>query len=185
MDKLEKVERLRASAQVTYEEALSALDASDGDLLDAMVLLEKQGKTAKPGQGVYSTSYQEQKAYIDVPDQVEQQKKDAPSLGKSLRALFHTVIRFIKHTSFRITRHEKDLLRMPSWVMAVAVLIFWKELIPVALVAMLFGIRYSFENSQGTENTDAANDILAKAGEFADDVKKEIRNGLKEKKNDA
>ena len=48
MDKFEKVERLRANANVSYEEAAAALDACGGDLLDAMILLEKQGK-AKAG----------------------------------------------------------------------------------------------------------------------------------------
>ena len=48
MEMIEKVERLREKAEVTYEEAKAALEQSDGDLLDAMVLLERQGKGRKP-----------------------------------------------------------------------------------------------------------------------------------------
>ena len=48
MDKLEKAEKIREYAGVTYEEALSALEASGEDMLDAMLLLEKQGKTTGP-----------------------------------------------------------------------------------------------------------------------------------------
>ena len=46
MEMIEKVERLREKADVTYEEAKAALEQSDGDLLDAMVLLERQGSSA-------------------------------------------------------------------------------------------------------------------------------------------
>ena len=60
MDNLEKVEKLRERANVSYEEAKEALENNDWDLLDAMVALEKEGKTVKPEQTAYSTSYEEQ-----------------------------------------------------------------------------------------------------------------------------
>ena len=40
---LEQVEQLRAHAAVSYEEARRALEACDGDLLDALILLEREG----------------------------------------------------------------------------------------------------------------------------------------------
>ena len=57
---IEKVERLMDRADVGYEVAKEALDASDGDLLEAIILLEKEGKFG-PGAGhskpaEYSTS---------------------------------------------------------------------------------------------------------------------------------
>ena len=39
---LEQVEQLRAHAAVSYEEARRALEACDGDLLDALILLERE-----------------------------------------------------------------------------------------------------------------------------------------------
>ncbi|HEY5466186.1 MAG TPA: hypothetical protein VIL27_04045, partial [Clostridia bacterium] len=45
---LEQVELLRSKADVTYEEARQALEATGGDLLDAVVLLEIQGKVRPP-----------------------------------------------------------------------------------------------------------------------------------------
>lgn len=41
---LEQVEALRARAAVSYEEARAALEASGGDLLDALIALERAGK---------------------------------------------------------------------------------------------------------------------------------------------
>ena len=48
MEQLEKVEKLRERADVSYEEAKEALEACDWDLLDAMVWLEKRGKVKGP-----------------------------------------------------------------------------------------------------------------------------------------
>ena len=44
MDHFEMVEKLRAKANVSYEEAKAALEKSDWDMLDALVLLESEGK---------------------------------------------------------------------------------------------------------------------------------------------
>lgn len=44
MDQFEKVEKLKERANVTYEEAKQALEASEWDILEAMIYLEKQGK---------------------------------------------------------------------------------------------------------------------------------------------
>ena len=60
MDKMEKVERLREHANVSYEEAKAALEQANDDLLDAMVILEKQGKVKMPKQPTYSTEYEQQ-----------------------------------------------------------------------------------------------------------------------------
>ena len=181
MDKLEKVERLRQNAHVTYEEARSALDECGDDLLDAMVLLEKQGKVKKPSQTVYSTSYQEQAQYINVPARVAQQKKSAPNLKRSIARLFSSLIRFVKSTSFSVTRGEKKFFTLPSWLMALIAVIFWKYVLPVGLIALLFGFRYSFEWQENTAepddvNTAAANNILSRAGEVAEEVTNGLRN---------
>ena len=56
MDEMEKIERLRARADVSPDEARNALKACDGDLLDAMVFLEKIGKAKAPTEAVVTTS---------------------------------------------------------------------------------------------------------------------------------
>ena len=62
MDHFEMVEKLRAKANVSYEEAKAALEASDWDMLDALVLLENEGKVKDaPEAKEYTT--QEKKEY--------------------------------------------------------------------------------------------------------------------------
>jgi hypothetical protein len=48
------VEKLRERANVSYEDAKLALDACGGDMLEAVIYLEKQGKTAPPAGGFYA-----------------------------------------------------------------------------------------------------------------------------------
>ena len=58
MEFLEKVEKLRAKANISYEEAKSILTETDGDLLEAMILLEKQGRITPPaGTGPAQTGW--------------------------------------------------------------------------------------------------------------------------------
>ena len=183
MDRLEKVERLRERANVSYEEAKAALEMSGDDLLEAMVLLEKQGKVKEPGQSSYSTRYEEQKEYDRVADKVEEQKKAAPTFKKSVKNVVRTIIDFVKHTSFNVTRKEKTLFTMPSWVFALILLCVWKGLVPIMLVALFFGVRYSFDGD--ADKTEAANDILNKAGSFADGFQNELHKEKETEKKDS
>ena len=54
---------------------------------------------------------------------------------------------------------------------ALLLFFFWEILAPVMIVALFFGIRYSFE---GEEEAEKANSILNKAGDFAQDVRSEF-----------
>jgi len=55
MTDLEKVEKLREKANVSYAEAKEALDKSNSDILEALIYLENQGKSTAPaGGGFYS-----------------------------------------------------------------------------------------------------------------------------------
>ena len=168
MEMMEKVERLREKANVTYEEAKAALEETGGDLLDAVVLLERQGKVKEPSQSTFSTEYEEQKDYIKVRDKVEEQEKSAPSLGRTIGGLFRGLIRFIRQTTFIVTKGEDTVFTMPTLVFALLLFFFWEVLAPVMIIALFFGVRYSFE---GEEEAEKANTILNKAGDFANDLR--------------
>ena len=170
MDKLEKVERLREHANVTYEEAKAALEQANDDLLDAMVILEKQGKVGAPEAKTYSTSYEEQKQYLSVQEKVEEQNR-AYSFGQTVKGIFIIIKDFVLHTNFLITREGKVVFNMPTWALALIVLLTAEISIPVMLIAMLFKVRYHFE---GERHTQTANTILNKAGSFADGLDSEI-----------
>lgn len=172
METIEKVERLREKANVTYEEAAAALNEADGDLLDAIVLLERRGKVPGPDQSSYSTEYEEQKDYIRVRDKVEEAEKSAPDFGQTVGRIFRTAVNFIKKTVFIVTKGDDTLFTMPTFVFVLLLIFLWEGLVPVMVIALFFGIRYSFD---GLDSVKKANNILNRAGEFAEDVKSEFR----------
>ena len=171
MEMIEKVERLREKANVSYEEAKEALEQSGGDLLDAIVLLERQGKVKGPAQSTYSTDYEEQTEYIKVRDKVEEQENSAPSFGRTIGRLVRGFIGFIRNTTFIVTKGEDVVFQMHTILFALLLFFFWEILAPVMIIALFFGIRYSFE---GEEEAEKANSILNKAGDFAQDVRSEF-----------
>ena len=171
MEMMEKVERLREKANVSYEEAKDALEQAGGDLLDAIVLLERQGKVRGPAQSTFSTDYEEQTEFVKVRDKVEEQENSAPSFGRTFGRLFRGFVGLIKNTTFIVTKGEDVLFTMPTICFALLLFFFWEILAPVMVIALFFGIRYLFE---GEEEAQKANSILNKAGDFAQDVRSEF-----------
>lgn len=171
MERLEKVEKLRQRANVSYEEAKEALDACNDDLLDAMVYLEKQGKTKGPEQSTYSTSYEEQEQFTSVEETVKSQgksKKIFDTIRKGIRAFIDKC----RGNFFYIKKGDEVKFKIPVILFILLMLGFWKILIPLLIVMLFFGCRYSFG---GKDDMKEANDIMNKASDLAEQVKKEFK----------
>jgi hypothetical protein len=52
---LERIDLIRARVNVSYREAKAALDAADGDVLQALIRLEDEGKTSQTEHGARFT----------------------------------------------------------------------------------------------------------------------------------
>lgn len=141
MEKLAMIETLRERADITYEEAKEVLEQANDDLLEAIVILEKQGKLRTKNNTGHESIH----------------------AGKTIRSAFG----FILHTSFHVKRRGRELFTMPTWLLAILLPAFWGIAIPVLLVALFFECRYSFS---GPGNIEAANEFFDKAGSFADGV---------------
>ncbi len=168
MDNLEKVEKLRERANVSYEEARAALEASNWDLLDAMVSLEKQGKTAAPEKADFSTSYEQQDNYLKVRETVDEQRREQTKVGRTLRDSIRHFFRVCVDNSFCVRRNDSEIFRIPLIALVIILLIAWKVVIPVAIVALFFGCRYSFD---GRDDLKKANEFMESAGNAADSMK--------------
>ena len=167
MDQFEKVEKLRERASVTYEEAKNALEESGWDLLDAMVLLEKKGKTEGPKRSNFSTSYEQQDEYISVKKTVEEKQKK----GRGLGDLFRSFIRVCRDNFLSVSRKDEEVIRIPVSLLVLILLFFWKFAIPVMIVGLFLGFRYGFE---GKDELKTANKIMDSAKDVAEYVKREF-----------
>ena len=180
MDNLEKVEKLRERANVSYEEAKAALEESDWDLLDAMVKLEKSGKTAGPRQSDFRTSAETQEDYVAVKDKVMEQQNKKVHVGRTLGDVFRSFFRVCRDNALCVNRAGEQVFRLPLIAMLVILLFTWKILIPVMIIALFFGFRYSFE---GKDELKDANKFMDTAGNVVESFK-EGWNNAGQKKSD-
>ncbi len=136
MDHYEMVETLRAKANVTYEEAKTALEASDWDMLDALVLLESEGKVN--GAPEYTT-----KEKVDETRRSARSSDVKGSLSK-LGAWVRKMIALGNQNQFVISRKGNELVAMPITVMALLMVLVWPFSLIVLFAGFFLGTRYAF-----------------------------------------
>ncbi|MBO6165082.1 MAG: hypothetical protein J6O17_01755 [Eubacterium sp.] len=172
MDELEKVQKLKNRANVSLEEAAAALKACDGDLLDAMVYLEKKGSVKAPEQVVVTTNAEEHTTFENVKDKVERYDRETSrSFGSKFRHLWCIIIDTLKNNSLSITHKNEEFMKIPLWVLAFIMIFAWHISIVVIIVSLFFGVRYTLV---GRDEMREANKLIGKAADAADYVKEKF-----------
>jgi len=165
MDHMEMVEKLRAKANVSYEEARNALEKNDWDMLDALVMLEGEGKTKADEKAAEFTT-QETKQYTWESRNGHLNVQVAPG-ARRLWDWIKSMVRKGNKNQFVIARKGEEIIAMPITVMVLLVLIPRVGL-PTILVALfvglLLGARYSF---RGPDISTKVNDVMNSAQEKA------------------
>lgn len=173
MTNFEMVEMLREKANVSYEEAKAALEAADWDLLDAVLLLEKEGKVPL-GFSSYSTRTEEE------PEAKEKNHKDFRSALRWLAREMGKLLRIGNTNSLVVSRRGEELFSLPVTVFVILMFCsVWTILFAMAF-SLFFGVRYSF--SGPNLGKDSINRVMNKAADVAENVKNEI--GGQEKDSD-
>ena len=167
MTNLEMVELLREKAGITYEEAKEVLEQSNWDPLEAVLLLEKQGKTPPGGDG-YSTK--------DVREEPREPQKNghlgAKKAARRLGQIIHRLVRMGNANHFVITRREQELLSLPVTAFAVILLFtFWFSLFALA-IGLFCGLHYSFRGPNLGKQ--AINDAMERAADMAETVREDL-----------
>lgn len=154
MDKLEKIEKLRERAQVSYDEAREVLEQTDGDLLDAIILLERQGKVHPPQGGGYYRSQDSSPDFDLGEGDQEKSKKQArneqegPNQFKEalerIGAFVSGLIKKGNSTSFEILKEKEHVASFPVTVLAVLLLFIPYITLPAIVVGLFLGYHYQF-----------------------------------------
>jgi hypothetical protein len=167
MKEYEKAERLRQCADVSYEEARDALRACGGDILEAMIYLEKLGHAKKGAASVYSTSDQDRAYYgtASAPIRpVPQPKSDGPSV---LGSIFRGIGRVIKKSMeiYLVVSHEGVVkFRISVFFFALLLMLLNAPLLIAMVVSLFFGVKYSFS---GKQDLSRVNEYMGRAGDRA------------------
>ena len=170
MTNFEMVEMLREKANISYEEAKAALEQANWDLLEAMLLLEKEGKVVNNETGgSYSTKTEEKR-------EPEQKHRSADGLRSAFKWLGEKAAWLLKigNTNyFVVSRGGKEKFSLPVTVCAILLICaFWFVL--AALVIGLFcGVRYSFRGAELGKS--AINDAMDRAADAAENMKEDFR----------
>ena len=175
MATLESVERLRSHANVSYDAARDALDACGGDLLDAIIYLERQGKVPPPqNDGVYTTEQQARRPKSPHP------KKERESEGETFSQLcgrfFSWVGKIIQSGNrnlFVISHKGKEWCSMPVTIFVLLAIFAFSILIPLLIVGLFFDFHYRFRGVE-TENI-GVNSVMGNVEKAACDIKRSVQ----------
>lgn len=166
MTNFEMVETLREKAQVSYEEAKAALEASNWDLLDAVLLLESEGKIA-PETASYSTRTEE------LPPEEEPEKHKGFHDGmRWLARAFKKLLHIGNTNQLAVSKDDKELFSLPVTVFAVLLLCSVWTILIAMFISLFFGVRYAF---RGPElGRDSINRVMGRASDMAENAKEEF-----------
>lgn len=146
MTKLEQVEKLRVKANVSYEDAKAAYEAADGDLLDALIYLEKQGKVTPPeGGGHYSSE-----RVGNSPDhhgEGEKAEKAADNFMKTLERIGKFFVKLVEkgnNTYFEVLKDDERKSKFPVTVLALLLIFAPYITLPLIIIGLFFGFHYRF-----------------------------------------
>jgi len=178
MSNLEMVEKIREKTGVSYEDAKVALEASNNDMLDAIVYLEKLGKVNGPKQSQYVTSPQMdtssefQKAQANYEESCK--KSTFGEKIDNFGEWFKKVIKRSCEIKFNVDRFEERVFSLPLLALIIIMLFaFWLVGI-LLIVGLFFDYKYSFEGVKPT--TVDINDLCNKASDTCTGLKDDFKN---------
>lgn len=181
MEKLRLVDKLRENTGIGYEEAKEALEASNWDVLEAMLFLEDRGRIKKPAKRIfYTNDYHEGyhgERQISVP---RTEGKRESSRGKSdFNGLFEEVCRVIdtcNNIFLEIRRTGRVFLKLPLTVLIILLIFAFWIMIPLAVIGLFFDVEY-LTSSRGIykDNIEEVNKVLKKTKEIVQEIKSNFK----------
>jgi hypothetical protein len=182
---LEQVEKLREYANISYEEAKLALEETDGDILEAIVNLEKRNRINRPeGGGSFNSdkSKEESQERKSNTGGTTYTKSQGSSFGEMVGKFFRSLGEVVgkgNRNNFDVMKGEERVMSIPVTIMAILLLFTFWVTIPLVIVGLFFGYRYRIVGPDlGKENVNKAMDSVADAAEkFRDEVKGDMKDG--------
>lgn len=185
---LEQVEKLRKYANISYEEAKKALEETNGDILEAIVNLEKQNRIKPPKESGYYKSRKDKQNTKENNNEENRTGKGNYDRGTSFGEVMGKIFRWCgeiinrgNKNSFEVMRGNEKVISIPVTVLVLLLFFMFWVIIPLLIVGLFFGYRYMFIGPDlGRENVNRAMDSVAEA---AENIKKEVKGEISNEKN--
>ncbi|MBR6525230.1 MAG: hypothetical protein IKT57_04610 [Clostridia bacterium] len=136
MDHYEMVEKLRQKANVTYEEAKTALETANWDILDALVLLESEGKVHQN-----SSTFTTEEKPVEKPK--SNNKRDFVDMLNRVFGYIKQFIAFLSRNEMHIKWRDGQNLEMNLLVLAIFLLLCFPLTVILFIIAFFKGARFS------------------------------------------
>ncbi len=138
MERLDMVEKLKAKAGISYEEARNVLEESNWDLLQAMINLENKGQFKTEGKKMEST-----KKPFDT--------KAAESWFSKVGTWIKDIVDKGNRNHIIVRKNNRQVLEIPLTV-AVLLLVLLHGFTMFALfISLILGFRYNFRTEKENE----------------------------------
>lgn len=173
---LEQVERLREKANVSFEDAKTALEASDGDLLNALIYLEKQGKVAPPpGDGFYSSQNNAAGEETNHAEKEAEKAYQGESFGDMMKRFGRFCGKILHKGNTNYLEAEKGdsvVFSMPVTVVIVLTAFLFWVVVPLFIISLFCGLRYHFRGKD--LDRESVNKVMDGASNTVDGIKRSI-----------
>lgn len=191
MTDFDQVKKLKEYANITYEEAKKVLEEANGDLLDAVIILEKENRINTPEGGGSFLSHSAGDAEKKDEKSSGKDKTDKISFGDVMGDIFRWVGRIIHKgnvNSFEAKKGGERILKIPLNLLAILVIFGSWIVIPLLILGLIFGYRYSFNgpdvNQANQELHKVSEAAMQAVGSVSDAAKKAVDDYKNKKEND-
>jgi hypothetical protein len=191
---LEQVKKLQEHAHVSFKEAKEALTETDGNLLEALIALEENGKV-NPDMGSSESSadgaesaygYGQQRHDHRGHSHHGQGQHGCGDYGEKGKGSFMALLKKgwdklcelvhkgnINH--FEVWRQEERVVDIPVNVLIVCLIFFFWFICPALVIALFFGCRYRFRGPDLGREGKGINRAMDAAAEKAEDLKRNLQ----------
>ena len=160
MEQTEMVKRLCEKAGCSAEDARDALERSGWVLLDAMIILEREKKTAR----------HTAQASTVLPTVSTQKNARSDAFAAKLRELLAKSL-----THALVVRHgEREYARLPILYFLILLCAAFYVMLTAILIALFCGCKLSFEGPEIPRDAEI-NRVMDEASDAADKIKREFK----------
>ena len=181
MEKVKLVDTLRDKTNISYEEAKSALENNNWDILDAMLYLEEHGRVRKPSVSIFYTneykeSYTNQKEVVNIK---EDRNNNNSKSRNNFDGIFEAICKAIdtcNNIFVEIRRRGRVLLKLPLTVLILLLFFTFWIIIPLMIVGLFFDIEFLVLAK--SVNTDKVNKVFSEISKNAQIIKEKFKKGF-------
>lgn len=144
MEHNEMVRKLHEKAKISTSEARDALERADWDMLEALIILEKEGKIAPLTASM--TTIENKSAYEEVTATASPDRKNGKKFNEQASGFCDKLAALLKKSlthSFIIERKGEEILSLPVLIMIIIAVSMFHFVVIALFVGLFLDCRYS------------------------------------------